>query len=407
MQKVAWVSLLKVRAGFGITGQQDGIGDYAYISNYFEGATTAQYAFGGQYYTQLRPGGFDANLKWETTKSYNIGLDFGILKDRFSGSIDLYRKETSDLLATTTVPAGSNFTNEILTNVGSMLNQGIEMSVNAGLYASKTMRLDLTANASHNVNQVTKLTQVDDPNSVGILVGGISGGIGNTIQVQRVGYATYSFLVYEQQYDTDGSLIEVGQQASIDVNGDGSVTAADKWQDKHAFADRNGDGTINIEDRYIYDKVAPNWFTGLALNFSYKKWFAGVSMRTELGGHIYNNIHSNSATFQSINGTQGFINNISSLYYEEEVRNVSTNQLLSDHYMEKANFLRMDYFNLGYNFGKLKALGNKVGLNATLVVNNVFVLSKYKGLDPEVGGGIDNNIYPRPRVYSLNLTFDF
>jgi iron complex outermembrane receptor protein len=407
MQKVAWVSLLKVRAGFGITGQQDGIGDYAYISNYFEGATTAQYAFGGQYYTQLRPGGFDANLKWETTKSYNIGLDFGILKDRFSGSIDLYRKETSDLLATTTVPAGSNFTNEILTNVGSMLNQGIEMSVNAGLYASKTMRLDLTANASHNVNQVTKLTQVEDPNSVGILVGGISGGIGNTIQVQRVGYATYSFLVYEQQYDIDGSLIEVGQQASIDVNGDGSVTVADKWKDIHAFADRNGDGTINIEDRYIYDKVAPNWFTGLALNFSYKKWFAGVSMRTELGGHIYNNIHSNSATFQSINGTQGFINNISSLYYEEEVRNVSTNQLLSDHYMEKANFLRMDYFNVGYNFGKLKALGNKVGLNATLVVNNVFVLSKYKGLDPEVGGGIDNNIYPRPRVYSLNLTFDF
>jgi iron complex outermembrane receptor protein len=407
MQKAAWLTLLKVRAGFGITGQQDGIGDYAYISNYYEGATTAQYAFGGQYYTQLRPGGFDANLKWETTKSYNIGLDFGILKDRFSGSIDLYRKETSDLLATVTVPAGSNFTNEILTNVGSMLNQGIEMSVNAGLYASKTMRLDLTANASHNVNQVTKLTQVEDPNSVGILVGGISGGIGNTIQVQRVGYATYSFLVYEQQYDTDGSLIEVGQQASIDVNGDGSVTAADKWQDKHAFADRNGDGTINIEDRYIFDKVAPNWFTGLALNFSYKKWFAGVSMRTELGGHIYNNIHSNTATFQSINGTQGFISNISSLYYEDEVRNVTTNQLLSDHYMEKANFLRMDYFNVGYNFGKLKALGNKVGLNATLVVNNVLVISKYKGLDPEVGGGIDNNIYPRPRVYSLNLTFDF
>ncbi len=407
MQKAAWLTLLKVRAGFGITGQQDGIGDYAYISNYYEGATTAQYAFGGQYYTQLRPGGFDANLKWETTKSYNIGLDFGILKDRFSGSIDIYRKETSDLLATTTVPAGSNFTNEILTNVGSMLNQGIEMSVNAGLYASKTMRLDLTANASHNVNQVTKLTQVEDPNSVGILVGGISGGIGNTIQVQRVGYATYSFLVYEQQYDTDGSLIEVGQQASIDVNGDGGITVADKWKDIHAFADRNGDGTINIEDRYIYDKVAPNWFTGLALNFSYKKWFAGVSMRTELGGHIYNNIHSNSATFQSINGTQGFLSNISSLYYEDEVVNVTTNQLLSDHYMEKANFLRMDYFNVGYNFGKLKALGNKVGLNATLVVNNVFVLSKYKGLDPEVGGGIDNNIYPRPRVYSLNLTFDF
>jgi len=407
MQNLSWISILKARAGFGITGQQDGIGDYAYISNYFEGKTTAQYAFGGQYYTQLRPGGFDANLKWETTTSYNLGLDFGFLKDRFSGSIDLYRKETTDLLATVTVPAGSNFTNEILTNVGSMLNQGIEMSVNAGIFATKTMRLDLSANASHNINRVTKLTQVEDPNSVGILVGGISGGIGNTVQVQRVGYATYSFLVYEQQYDSEGNFIEVGQQANIDINGDGQITAADKWQDKHAFKDRNGDGVINIEDRYIYDKVAPNWFTGLALNFSYKKWFAGFSVRTELGGHIYNNIHSNTATFQSINGTQGFISNISSLYYEDEVRNVTTNQLLSDHYMEKANFLRMDYFNVGYNFGKLAFTSKKVGLNATFVVNNVFVVTKYSGLDPEIGGGIDNNIYPRPRVYSLNLTFDF
>jgi iron complex outermembrane receptor protein len=130
-------------------------------------------------------------------------------------------------------------------------------------------------------------------------------------------------------------------------------------------------------------------------------------MRSELGGNIYNNIHSNAGTFQSVNGTQGYLNNISSLYYEDEIQKIATNQLLSDHYMEKADFLRMDFFSVGYNFGKLKYFGEKVGLNATFVINNVFVLTNYSGLDPEIGGGIDNNIYPRPRVYSLNLSFDF
>ena len=130
-------------------------------------------------------------------------------------------------------------------------------------------------------------------------------------------------------------------------------------------------------------------------------------MRTELGGYIYNNIHSNTATLQSVNGTQGFLSNISSLYYEDEVQEISTNQLLSDHYLQRADFLRMDFINVGYNFGKLEFTSNKIGVNVAFVVQNVFVLTKYKGLDPELGGGIDNNIYPRPRMYSLNLTFDF
>jgi iron complex outermembrane receptor protein len=225
-----------------------------------------------------------------------------------------------------------------------------------------------------------------------------------------VGNATYSFLVYEQRYDANGQMIESGSfkdPNNPDFNGDGLENALDKWSDLDAFVDRNNDGIININDRYIYDKVAPNWFAGLALNFVYKQWSAGFSMRSEIGGYIYNNIHSNSGTFQSINGTQGFISNISSLYYEDEVQKVSANQLMSDHYMERADFLRMDYFNIGYNFGKLKYLKEKVGLNATFVIQNVFVLTNYTGLDPEVGGGIDNNIYPRPRMYSLNLTFDF
>ena len=395
LKKLNWLNMLKVRFGYGVSGQQDGIGDYAYISNYFEGTTTAQYLFGGVPYVVYRPGGFDANLKWEETESYNIGLDFGLFKDRVSGSLDFYRKNTSDLLATVTVPAGTNFTNEILTNVGSMRNEGIEFSINAGLVAKKNFRLDMTANVSHNINQVLKLTQIPDSASVGILLGGISGGIGNTVQVHRVGFPTFSFLLYEQLYDSDGAPIQVGTTAP-----DGTT-----YTEIDAFVDRNGDGVINIDDRIPNRQVAPDVFMGMALNFTYKKWFGGFSMRAELGGHIYNNIHSNAGTFQSINGTQGFLSNISSLYYEDQTQEITTNQLLSDHYLERADFLRMDFMNLGYNFGKIKS--SNIGLNVAFVVQNVFVLTKYKGLDPELGGGIDNNIYPRPRMYSLNLTFDF
>ena len=397
MKGIKGMNLLKIRGGYGVTGQQDGIGDYAYISNYYQGATSAQYAFGGQYYTVFRPGGFDANLKWEQTASYNVGLDFGFLKDRISGSIDLYTKTTTDLLATVPVPAGSNFTNQILTNVGSMNNKGIEVSTNIGVIAKKDMRLDVMVNGTYNKNTVLKLSQVNDPNSPGILVGGIAGGIGNTVQVHQLGNPTFSYFVYEQKYDANGNPIESGA----------ANPAGGLYKDTDAFVDRNGDGVINIDDRYISHKAAPNVFLGMTLNFAYKKWYAGLSMRSELGGYIYNNIHSNNGTFQSVNGTQQYLSNISQLYYNEEFQKTSERQLLSDHYLEKANFLRLDYVNVGYNFGKMEWTGKKVGLNASLVVSNVLVLTKYSGQDPEVNGGIDNNIYPRPRMYSLNLTFDF
>jgi iron complex outermembrane receptor protein len=162
-----------------------------------------------------------------------------------------------------------------------------------------------------------------------------------------------------------------------------------------------------VKDRYYAGQVAPKFFMGTALNFQYKKWNAGISMRSELGATIYNNIHSNSATFTAVEGTKKYLNNISSLYYEDEVQKTTTNQLLSDHYLEKADFLRVDNINIRYNFGKLGFSKDKVGLNVGLSVQNVFVVTKYRGQDPEVGGGVDNNFYPRPRVYTLNLTFDF
>jgi iron complex outermembrane receptor protein len=252
-----------------------------------------------------------------------------------------------------------------------------------------------------------KLSQVVDTTSPGVLIGGIGGGIGNTIQAHQLGYPTYTFFVLQQQYDSQGRVIEVGSQSEIDMNGDGNITAADKWKDTNAFVDQNGDGIINVKDRYYAGQAAPKMFFGTALNFQYKKWYAGLSARAELGATIYNNIHSNSATFQTVDGTKKYLNNISSLYYQDEVQRTTASQLMSDHYLESANFLRMDFINLGYNFGKLGFSKDKVGLNVNLVVQNAFVLTKYSGQDPEIGSGIDNNFYPRPRVYSINLTFDF
>jgi iron complex outermembrane receptor protein len=282
-----------------------------------------------------------------------------------------------------------------------MLNEGIEISGTFGVIAKKDMRLDVNANATYNRNTVLKLAQIESESNSGIFVGGIAGGIGNTVQLHQVGYPTFSYLVYEQQYDANNNPIESG--ALIDPSNPSLGT----YSDTDAFVDRNNDGIINVDDRYIFEKAMPDWFLGLSANFTYKKWFFGLSMRSELGGYIYNNLHSNSGTFQAVNGTQGFLNNVSSLYYNEEFQNTTDRQLLSDHYVERADFMRLDYINLGYKFGKLKFTKEKVGLNASFTVSNVLVLTKYSGQDPEVNGGIDNNFYPRPRVFSLNLTFDF
>lgn len=405
MSAISSLNYLKLRAGYGINGQQDGIGDFGYISNYFIGNSTAQYGFDNTFYLVYRPSGFDGNLKWEETKSYNIGLDFGLLKDRISGSVDLYSKITSDLLATVSVPAGTNFTNQVLTNVGGMSNRGVELNFNIGLIQQRDLRLSLSTNFTYNENRVTKLALIEDTASIGIQVGGIAGAIGNTVQVHSINYPTFSYLLYEQLYDENGTMIQVGEQANSDINGDGIIDNADTWQTIHAFNDRNEDGVITPEDKYISYNPVPKFLIGAAINVSHKNWYSSLSFRSEIGGYIYNNIHSNAATFQAINGTQDFLSNISSLYYEDEVQNVSDFQLQSDHYLEKANFLRVDFFNVGYNFNNL--INNKTSLDISLSVQNLFLITKYSGLDPELGGGIDNNIYPRPRIYSLNLKFNF
>ncbi|NNE55170.1 MAG: TonB-dependent receptor, partial [Flavobacteriales bacterium] len=376
MENVEALSYLKFRAGFGITGQQDIGNDYPYLANYQTSTPTAYYQLGNEFYSLLRPDGFDFNIKWEETASTNIGIDYGFSNDRVYGSIDYYIKNTKDLLAVVDVPAGANFKNEILTNVGSMTNKGLEAELNFVAISKKETELIIGANVTMNRNEITQLTKVADTSSVGILVGGISGGIGNNIQIQAVGHPTNSFYVYEQVYDAEGNPVE-GE-----------------------FVDRNDDGLINEKDRYIFQKPAPDAFVGFYTNFRHKKWTAGFNMRAELGRYMYNNVISERGWFNGI-PAENHIFNLHSAFYDTEFISSSPEQFLSDYYLEKANFVRMDYLSVGYNVGPV--LKDRAVLNVGAVVNNVFVISGYRGIDPEIANGIDQNIYPRPRIFSLNL----
>jgi len=373
------LSYLKFRAGYGITGQQDIFNDYPYIANYSTSTSTAQYQFGENFYSLLRPSGYDLNIKWEETTSINAGLDFGFVNDRIFGSVDVYRKETNDLLALIDVVAGTNFTNEILTNVGSMTNEGIEAELSLVVVDTKNTDLSIGFNVTSNRNRITKLTKVANEDSPGILVGGISGGIGNNVQIQAVGHPVNSFYVYEQVYDDAGKPVQ-GE-----------------------FVDRNGDDIINEKDRYIYDKPEPDLYAGFFTNVRYKKWSAGFNLRMELDRYVYNNVNSQRGNFQSV-GNQS-LSNLNPNFLETEFLQTSVEQYLSDYYVEKANFLRMDYINLNYNLGKI--IKNSLDMTIGVSVNNVFVMSDYSGIDPEVVGGIDNNIFPRPRVYGFNMNITF
>lgn len=365
---------MKVRAGWGVTGQQDIFNDYPYIANYDSSTSTAQYQFGDVFYYLLRPDGYDPNIKWEETTSLNFGIDFGFGGDKLSGSIDVYKKTTDDLLATIPIPAGTNFTNQILTNVGSMENTGIEITLSYIPINTKDMTLEVGVNGTANRNEITNLTKVPDPNSPGILVGGIAGGIGNTIQIQSVGYAANTFYAYEQLYDENGNPIE-GE-----------------------YVDQNGDSTINADDLIWGENPTPDFYLGFNGAFRYKKWTAGMVIRGEFGKFMYNNINSTRGIYQNV-PAGSYSQNLSTNYLETGFQ---TYQLLSDYYIESANFIRMDNLSVSYDVGRV--FNDNASLTVGAVVQNVFVITPYSGLDPEIAGGIDNSIYPRPRTYSLNLS---
>ncbi len=369
------LSDLKLRVSYGLTGQQDisGISSgnsayFPYVALYEPGNAGAGYLFGNTFTTTLRADAYNPDLKWETTATTNVGLDYGFMDGKINGSIDAYYKSTTNLLTQTPVPAGANLNNIIFANVGSLVTKGVDFNVKVIALSNKDVNWTIAYNVSYNNVKLTNISLAHNPN-VAIQTGFFTNQ-GRTIQVDKAGYAPNAFYVLQQVYDKNGKPLE------------------------GMYVDKNGDGNP-YDDFYIDKQPNPAWFMGLSSNLSYKKWNCSFTMRSDLGGYIYNAVAA-AGSYANIPGG-GFFNNIPSSVLKT---NFQQPQDFSDYFIENGSFLRMDNIALGYNFGKLTNLGT---LRATINVQNVFVITKYTGLDPEIPGGADNSFYPRPRVYSLGL----
>lgn len=373
---------LKLRLGWGITGQQDVIDNYyPYQAIYQVADPTAYYQFGDEWIPTLRPNPYDENLKWETTTTYNIGLDFGFYNNRVTGAIDAYLRQTEDLIAFIPIGSGTNFSNYLTTNVGSLENRGIEFMIDVKPVVTKDFTWNIGYNVSYNNNEITKLLLTDDPTYPGIDVGGISGGVGNYIQIHSVGYPANSFFAFQQVYDANGMPIE---GLYIDRSGEGGNIAG------------------NNSNKYRYKKPAPDVVMGLNTSFRYKNLDLLASARVNLGNYVYNNVASDRAVYASLYNQSGFFNNLPKQVNLTKFRNP---QYWSDFYIENASFFRLDNISLGYNVNKL--FTEKLDARFSLTVQNALVISKYNGLDPEVDGGIDNNIYPRARTFVFGVNVNF
>ena len=384
MKDIEVLSNLKLRLGWGVTGQQgfsnNTSGNFGWLPIYLQSDLTSQVQFGDQFYQSWRPEGYDSERKWEQTATKNIGLDWGFVNNRVNGSIDYYQKHTTDLLNQVPVPAGSNFTPSMVRNIGTMDNWGIEGNIEVVAIESKDIHWDIGFNITYNNTEISKLSLNDGPDSdyKGALVGGISGGTGNTVQIHKVGYAPNSFYVYRQVYDESGKPIE------------------------GIYEDINGDGVVNDQDLYLYKKAAPDLFLGFNTTFNYKRWSLATALRASFGNYVYNNVNSDLGNFsQTLNPNDFIMNNVVNGLYT----GFYDRQLLSDYYVQNASFLKMDYLQLGYDFGKV--LSGKASLRANATIQNVFTMTEYDGIDPEMANGIDNNFYPNPRTFSLGLILNF
>ncbi|MCR4603047.1 MAG: TonB-dependent receptor [Prevotella sp.] len=372
LKNVDWLSNLKLRLGYGITGQQNiGQGDYPSIPTYHTNQAGSYYWFGNNVIVPITPKGYAAQIKWEETTTYNVGLDFGFMRNRINGSIDVYKRKTNDLLNYVPVSAMTNLTNYLLQNVGDMENKGIEVALNVVPIESKDLRWEVGFNVSYNKNEITRLTASDDPTYPGVETGGISGGVGNNVQIQKVGNPINSFYVFQQVYDEAGKPLE------------------------GVYVDRNHDGQITDDDRYVYYKPDADVNIGLNTELSYKKWTLSASLRSSLGNYVYNNVQSD-AEMKADMWTNNFIaNRISSA----PTTNFSQAQYKSDYYVQNASYLKLDKVTLAYNICDW--------CRVNLTAQNIFTITNYEGVDPEVAGGIDNNMYPRSRNFILGASFNF
>lgn len=366
---------LKIRASYGVTGQQDGISDYAYIPSYTISQDGAYYWFNGQWIPTYRPQAYNSNLKWETTKSWNFGVDFGFLNNRISGSVDFYTRKTEDLLATVPVPAGINFDKAMLMNVGNVSSKGVEIALNANIIDTRDWQWTATFNATWLENKITNLNLVPGTDDSDTFIGYMES---TPIQVYKSGYTPRTYKLYKQVYD---------QETGRPIEG--------------LYADLNGDGIINEDDKYYGHSPSPDWIFGLSTSLRWKKWTLSTALRAQVGNYVYNGSAANMGAWECTTWSAGGLNNLSASFLDTNFR---YRQYPTDHYLENASFLKMDNLQLSYNFGRIY---KSLDLHVSAMVQNVFTITKYSGIDPENAWGIDNSSYPRPRTYSLTVGLNF
>ncbi len=370
------ISNLKLRASYGVTGQQEGIGNYNYLPVYTSSVTGAEALINGQYITTYRPEAYVSDLKWETTTSWNFGLDFGFLNGRIGGAIDFYTRKTKDLLASVPTAAGTNFSKTILTNVGNVDSKGIEVSLNATPIQTKDWEWNLSYNFTWQNMKVKNLSLTQGGSQTNVKVGPSIDAY--QFQVLSEGYEPYMFYVYHQLYDSEtGKPIE------------------------GAYADLNGDGEINDADLYRYHSPAPKYIMGLSTSLRYKQLTLGMSFRANIDNYVYNGMGMSTGAWETVSYNNSQLNNLNTSFLKTGFK---TRQYLSDYYVENASFLKLDNLSLSYNVGKINKWAS---LTVSAMVQNVFTITGYSGTDPEVPNGMDNSFYPRPRTYSVSLGLQF
>jgi TonB-linked SusC/RagA family outer membrane protein len=381
------VSDLKLRLSYGSTGQQDifGVaGDYPYLAKYSISSPVISQIFGTDTIRTYKPAAYDANLKWEQTQTYDAGLDFGFFNNRLSGSVDLYLRQTKDLLAVIPIPAGSNLSNTLLTNIGSMENRGVELALNYNVLQGKRLSWSVNFNATMNRGKITRLSQVADPNYLGTPTGNV--GNFQFVQVNAVGYAPNTFFLYQQRYGDDGKPLQ-GPSSSLSTA---------------QYVDQNGDGLINERDKVYGKSPAPKAILGFSSSLSYGKASLAFTLRSNIGGYVYNNVTAGQNNYYGLNTTLGYSANVVPAIYDTGFKN---GQPFSDINLEDGSFVRLQNVTLGYDFGSL--LKDGTSLRFTLAGQNLLLLSRYSGLDPERATGIDNNFYPLPRTITAGLNLGF
>lgn len=373
-QKV--LSNLKLRASYGVTGQQEGIGNYNYLPVYTYSVAGTEAFINGQYINTYRPEAYVSDLKWETTTSWNFGLDFGFLDGRIGGAIDFYTRKTKDLLASVPTAAGTNFSKTILTNVGNVDSKGIEVSLNATPIQTKDWEWNLSYNFTWQNMKVKNLSLTKGGSQTNVKVGPSIDAY--QFQVLSEGYEPYMFYVYHQLYDSKtGKPIE------------------------GAYADLNNDGEINESDLYRYHSPAPKYIMGLSTSLRYKQLTLGMSFRANIDNYVYNGMGMSTGAFETVSYNNSQLNNLNTSFLKTGFK---TRQYLSDYYVENASFLKLDNLSLSYNVGKINKWAS---LTVSAMVQNVFTITGYSGTDPEVPNGMDNSFYPRPRTYSVSLGLQF